>query len=375
MIQRIVAAIVVVGVLATLMVVSQLRVEPLMSSGIVECDDSRLGSLVGGRVKAVHVKEGDEVTAGQLLVELEPYDLVERRQQAAARLAEMQAELDRLQKGFRQEEIAQAVARVDQLEANLAKLEAGPRPQEIEAARARLEVVSAMLELVQQNLARTLELYEQGVETEENYEEATQLLKKALAERILREQELDLLVEGTRAEEIQQAEAQLAEAQAALDLVRIGFREEEIDRARASVEAAGADLAAVEKQLKELSIVAPSDGQIEAIDLQPGDLVGAGAPVLSMLHTSHQWVRAYVPENRLIIKVGDEVFVTVDSYPDRKFRARITFIAGQAEFMPSNVQTPEERSKQVFRITATLEEGHDELHPGMPADVWLEERE
>jgi hypothetical protein len=91
------------------------------------------------------------------------------------------------------------------------------------------------------------------------------------------------------------------------------------------------------------------------------------------MDTSHLWVRAYVPENRLGVTVGQKVTVTVDSFPDRKFAAHVGFIARQAEFTPNNVQTPEERSKQVFRIKADLDEGLDVLRPGTPADVWLDE--
>jgi hypothetical protein len=65
--------------------------------------------------------------------------------------------------------------------------------------------------------------------------------------------------------------------------------------------------------------------------------------------------------------------IRVNSYPDRRFAARITFIAQLAEFTPRNIQTPEERSKQVFRIKATLDEGKDHLRVGMPADVLLDE--
>ena len=73
------------------------------------------------------------------------------------------------------------------------------------------------------------------------------------------------------------------------------------------------------------------------------------------------------------LKLGQQVWVTVDSFPDKRFAAELTFISRQAEFTPSNVQTPEERVKQVFRIKATLEEGLDQLRPGMAADVWLDE--
>ena len=91
-----------------------------------------------------------------------------------------------------------------------------------------------------------------------------------------------------------------------------------------------------------------------------------------MIDHRRLWVRAYVPQNRLDVQLGQACYVTVDSYPDERFAAEITYIAQQAEFTPSNVQTPEERSKQVFRIKVTLREGLDRLRAGMAADVWLE---
>jgi len=114
---------------------------------------------------------------------------------------------------------------------------------------------------------------------------------------------------------------------------------------------------------------------IEAVELQPGDLVAPNAPVISIMDTSHLWVRAYVPENRLNIQPDQKVRISVDSYPGETFAAHISFIARQAEFTPGNVQTPEDRSQQVFRIKVTIDEGLDRVRPGMVTDVWLESRE
>jgi multidrug resistance efflux pump len=113
-------------------------------------------------------------------------------------------------------------------------------------------------------------------------------------------------------------------------------------------------------------------GTIEALELEPGDLVPPDAPVVSIMDHGRLWVRAYVPEDELDLSVGDVLEVSTDSYSGERFGAKITFIARQAEFTPSNVQTPEERSKQVFRIKVELIEGVDRLRPGMAADVWLE---
>ena len=150
-----------------------------------------------------------------------------------------------------------------------------------------------------------------------------------------------------------------------------GFRP--AGRAAAAVAGARAALEAIETQIAELTIRAPAAGVIEAVDLRPGDLVGAGTPAISIIESGRMWVRAYVPENHLDIQTGQVVDVSVDSFPGQVFRGRITFVARQAEFTPGNVQTPEERSKQVFRIKVTLEEGLDVLRPGMAADVWLEQ--
>ena len=93
---------------------------------------------------------------------------------------------------------------------------------------------------------------------------------------------------------------------------------------------------------------------------------------LSVIDTSRLWVRAYVPENRMALQVGQKLRVTIDSFGKESFTGTVTFVSRQAEFTPSNVQTPEERSKQVFRIKVELP-ANDRLRPGMSADVWLEE--
>jgi HlyD family secretion protein len=83
-------------------------------------------------------------------------------------------------------------------------------------------------------------------------------------------------------------------------------------------------------------------------------------------------VRAYLPENRLDLQLGQKATLRVDSFPDRRFAGHISFISRAAEFTPSNIQTPEERIKQVFRIKVMLDEGLDVLRAGMAADVFLE---
>jgi multidrug resistance efflux pump len=344
----------------------------LKVSGFIEADEIRVGSRVGGRVRSVAAVEGAHVKKGDPLVELEPFDLQERRSEAASVQAERKAALDKMTAGFRTEEIAQAKARTEQLNAQLQKLKNGPRPQEIASAVAELESAKADLKLAQVKQERTEGLFGRGATTRDDLDQANSELASAQARLQVKQESLNLLREGTRQEDIEQAEAQLEEATQGWKLMTAGNREEDIAQARAGLATAEAGLAAIDRQLEELKIVAPVDGYVEAVELQPGDLVGTNSPAISLVDTANLWVRAYVPENHLDIQIDQDVAVTVDSFPGREFKGRITYISRQAEYTPGNVQTPEERSKQVFRIKVTLIDGRDVLRPGMAADVWLD---
>jgi len=371
-IRRVVVVLLAAVGLLGLLIYSQQRHEPFKVSGFIEADEIRVGSRVGGRVANVVVEEGQAVTPGTLLVELEPFDLLERASQAESVLAQRRAELDKLTNGFRAEEIAAGEERVAQLSAALKKLRNGPREQEIAAAKANLDQAESLLRLATDRFKRVEALIPSRAATQQEMDQARSELRVAQATQQARAADLDLLHAGTRPEEIEAATAQLGEAQQNLALQKNGYRKEEVAAAKAAASAAEAALAAIRKEIAELKITSPVAGTVEAVELQPGDLVSAGMAAISLMDTSHLWVRAYVPENRLVVQVRQQVFITVDSFPDRRFAAHVSFIARQAEFTPGNVQTPEERSKQVFRIKVMLDEGLDVLRPGMAADVWLE---
>lgn len=377
MAKRILAVLVIVLGLVGLLAYSQWRPAAPKVSGFIEAHEIRIGSRVGGRVRTVPAEEGAKVEPGAALVTFEPYDLMERQAEAKATLAARDADYQRLAAGYRPEEVAQAKARRDRLAANYDKLKAGPRRQEIAQAEAQLALAKAQRQTAQASFDRVKRLYErdQANASQEEMDRVTDALQVAEATLNVRQEELSKLREGTRAEELQEAAAQLAEAEAALAMMQKGYRTEEITQAKAAAEAARAAVQAIDQQVAELTITAPSAAMVEAVELRPGDLLAANAPALTLIDPKELWVRAYVPENRLDLATGQKVRVTVDSFPGRNFTGRVTYVSRNAEFTPGNVQTPEERSKQVFRIKVTLEEGQDVLRPGMTADVWLERGE
>lgn len=370
--RRIAAFLALALVLTGALVWSQWKGSRVMVSGFVEADEIRVGSRVGGRVAKVSVIEGATVKKGDVLLEFEPFDLREQKAQAAAVLAQRQRDYEKMNAGNRPEEVAQAQYRREQLQANLAKLKAGPRKQEIAAAKAELELAEAELVRAKMNNDRVRALFEKGAATPDQRDQAQTEFRVAGATVTVRTEQLQLLEEGTRPEDIAQAEAQLREASEAANLAKIGFRQEDIMAAKAAMESARAALEAIDRKMEELTVVSPVEGVVEAVELQPGDLVAPNAPALSMVDMTTLRVRAYVPENHLGVQLGQELDVRVDSYPKRSFKGKVTFIARQAEFTPGNVQTPEERSKQVFRVRIELDNREKLLRPGMAADVWLE---
>jgi multidrug resistance efflux pump len=174
---------------------------------------------------------------------------------------------------------------------------------------------------------------------------------------------------------LQEAEAERRVAEATRDLVvERGYRQEEIDAAKAAMLAAQQEVGIICEEMKELQIRSSVDGLVESLELQPGDLVTPNAPVLSMMDTRRLWVRAYIPQRHLDLQRGDRLRVKIDAYPDRQFQGRVSFVNRQAEFTPSNVQTYEERAKQMFRIKVVLDDVDPQIdiRPGMTADVYLD---
>ena len=364
--------------LATLIVIwlfwQQGRAPEFIVSGFIEADQIRVGSQVGGRVAEVFAEEGDRMQRGEALFRLEPFDLEAISAKAGSRLAAAEADYARLTAGFRPEEVQQAQARWERTRAILEKAVAGPRPQEIIIAREQLRSARAASTLAEAEFVRLGTLVTKEQVSKEAYDEAVRAREAAQAGLAVAEQSLALLEEGTRKEDIAAAKAGFAEAEQALALMREGYRREDIEAAAARVASATAELAAVQARLRELEVLSPCDCILETIELEPGDLVSANTPAASLLNTDELWVRTYIPEARMSrLQIGQIVPVRVDGIKNELFNAHITFIAQEGEFVPRNIQTPEERSKQVFRTKLILQEGLGRLRAGMAVDVLFEE--
>jgi HlyD family secretion protein len=149
-------------------------------------------------------------------------------------------------------------------------------------------------------------------------------------------------------------------------------QEKNVEAAKMRVVQARAQLADIDAQLAEMQVIAPTDSILEILLVKVGDVLPANREVATLLLPQHLWVRVFVPEPWLgLVKVGDQVRVRVDSFPGKDFDGTVEQVNRQAEFTPRNVQTVEDRVRQVFGVKVRLPNSDDRLRAGMAADVYF----
>jgi len=283
---------------------------------------------------------------------------------------EVQAELAA---GSRREEKAAARAAMDRAAHVLADLEAGSRPQEIAAARAAKDAAEADMTRTQADLRRAVVLFERKSISAEIYDAARAAAQVAADRHRQAVEQLKLAEEGFRPQRIEEARSALAHAKAQDALVMAGPRQETIDQARARGELAAAALRLAETQLSYAVVRSPIAGVVLSKNIEPGEYVAPGTPVVTIGDLGHVWLRGYVAETDLgRVKPESRAWVTTDTYPGNRYEGYVSFIAQEAEFTPKNVQTQKERVKLMYRIKIDIVNPDMELKIGMPADAEIE---
>lgn len=343
----------------------------LRVSGNIEVTDVQVSFKIPGRVEKRFVDEGEIVAQGAPVAVLDTSDLL---CEVAARKAELQvaqAALAELLAGSRPQEIAAAKAAVKKAEHALTDLEAGSRPQEIAVAEATVSAAAADEQQAKIDLDRATQLVQRNAITAEQYDHNRTIYDVAVQKLRQAEEQRNLAKEGFRSEQIEQARAALAQAKAQCELVVIGPREEVKEQAKARVEQAKAALQLAETRLGYASLASPLAGVVLSKNIEPGEFVVAGTPVVTIGDLVNVWLRAYIEEPDLErVTVGQKAIVTTDA--GNHYEGRVSFISSEAEFTPKNVQTQKERVKLVYRIKIDVVSPKMQLKPGMPADAVIE---
>ncbi len=293
------------------------RATALTLYGNVDIREVQLAFRVPGRLQRMLFDEGDPVSAGELVAEMDPQPY--------------------------RDALAVAVARVQQANANLEKLKTGTRPQEVARAQAAVQEAQAAYDNAESDLKRQSGLLETGAASEKVRDAAR-----------------------ARRDEMS---ARLAAAKQALGLAREGFRAEDITAGQADLAAATAQKAIIETQLDDTKLLAPSSGTLISRIHEPGSMLATGMPVYSLSLRDPVYVRAYVDELQLgKIAPGMKVTIATDS-SDTVYQGKIGFISPRAEFTPRSVETTALRTDLVYRLRIVVSNGDEGLRQGMPVTV------
>lgn len=341
--------------------------------GTVETREIQIGSKVGGRVITVPVEEGQAVKAGAIVVRFECDELEAQRVQATAELTQAQAALARLVRGNRPEEIDQAEANAKAQAAALEEAKNGPRKEELQGAKADFAAAQADSDNAELFYQRMEKLAASGTISRQQFDDARDKRDAAREKAESARQRLALLQAGTRPEDLKNAEQRYQQAQAAAVLARKGARREDIDAARGKLAEAQGKVDELDARLKECVLTAPANSIVEVVSIRPGDLVPPGQIVAQLQESDQLWVKVYVPETELAhVRLDQHAEVRVDDSGGRAFSGKVGQIAAQAEFLPRNVQTVEDRDHQVFAVKVYVDNSQSVLKSGMSATVRLE---
>ncbi len=290
-------------------------------SGNVEATEVALSFRIPGRVVARYLDEGQSVKRGQIVARLDDSDLKEQVSEREAALQAARANLEELVRGYRPEEVAQGRANLEAAQADLIKQKA--------------------------DMGRAETLFKKDVISAREFDAAKAAYQTAVSREKDAQEKLAVLVKGPRKEQIAAARAKAEQAKKAVDLARL--------------------------TLGYADLYSPLSGMVLSKNIEPGEYVQPGTPVVTEADLSKVYIRAYIEESALgRVKLGQPATVTTDSYPGKTYKGRVAFIASQAEFTPRTVQTKGERVKLVYRVKIDVDNPGQVLKPGMPADAAIQ---
>ena len=310
------------------------RNRDLYYSGSIEATQHHLSFQVAGKVLKVFTDEGNAVSAGDILAELDIAELQARHDQA-------KANYDR------------SWAALNALSARLKEITTGNRPQDIARSRQAFLSSKAVMEEAKKNMIKYQRLYQNSIVSEKEWDTVRLRYEVALRDYERGAEAYDLAREGSRLETIDAAQAEVRGAKA------------QLASAEAALQQAGIQLSYAQLQ-------APVGGIITSRNVEPGEVVTPAQDVMTMADLSTVDLKIFVDETEIgKVKPGQRVEVRVDTFPDKVYKGTVSYISPEAEFTPKMIQTRKERVKLVYLVKVSIPNPNLDLKSGMPADAWL----
>lgn len=371
-------------------------------SGRIEADETDIGAKTGGRVIAIHVKEGDLVKTGQVIAEIEDPEInaqlsgaiaqVNAAQQDAAQAKlDIQVAESRIQESVTNVEQAkgdslgrmnQATSAMSATKAQLTLAEA-----QVQQAQAQIKLATAELQLAQRDRNRFNQLVQEGAINRQQYDQSVTKVETAQANldnakagltvRLAAVQAAADQVTAAEGSLTQVASTQLNPTIRSSQLLALQQQKQQayakLAAAEAKVQNALANQQQIQKRLESFKVKSPINGVVQARPVEPGAVVATGKILLTVLDPKAVYLRAYVPEGDLSkIYVGKPARILLDSASKQALQAKIQSIDPKASFTPENIYFQKDRVRQVFGVKLSIEQDHEYAKPGMPADAEID---
>ena len=245
-----------------------------------------------------------------------------------------------------EDNLAVAEAQIQSATANYEKLQTGYRLQEIAQARATVEQRAASLKVLEADFERATLLLTRETITKQEYDTALARRDEAIAAQKLAEATLNLLIEG--------------------------FRQEEITAGKALLSEANANLKRLQTSLNDTELISPSDGILLTRVEELGAVVNPGQTIATLSLRDEVWVYVYIPAAQMgVVQAGMRAEIFTDAAPTKPYTGQVGFISPEAEFTPKTVQTTELRTNLVYRVRIVADTPDGGLCQGMPVTVKL----
>ncbi len=339
-------------------------------SGRIESDDAAVAAKTQGRIREITVREGDPVKAGQVIAVLDDDQIKAREAQERSAVEQSEARVLEAQQAISvlQAQLSQSLLTVTQSRAD-ALGRVSEASAQVAAAEASLAQARAKYEQAKYDRERFTALARQGVVSDREGRQATtvaetQVAAVAAAERQVEAARGVLVAARANLENpaIHAAEAATIEQQIRQAQSVVASAQAEADQARARLQEA-------EANRRDLQITAPFDGVVATRAAEPGEVVAAGAPILTLIDFNQVYLRGFIPEGEIgRVRVGQSARVYLDSNSRQPLDAVVSRIDPQASFTPENTYFRDDRVKQVVGVKLQLKSPQGFAKPGMPAD-------
>jgi HlyD family secretion protein len=288
------------------------------ASGTIESTNIIISSRTAGNIQKMNFSEGAKVSIGDtiLIIDHEMLDI----------------------------QLRQSIASKDVTEAQLKLMLAGARKEDINQAEQNLNQAKVNYETAERDKTRMKRLYDSRSITQKQYEDAVA--------------RYDLMA------------AQYSAANENLAKVKQIFRKEEIDQAKANLNKSIAGVDLLEKNIRDSYVLSPINGFLVKTFIENSETVTPMSSLFKVSDLDVVELVIYVSEEELgLVKLGQKAEVTIDTFKDKVYEGKVTYISPEAEFTPKNIQTKDERTKLVFAVKIEIPNKNYDLKPGMPADA------